>query len=336
MTLTVRRYETRDVEEWDSLVAASWNGTFIHGRRFLSYHGQRFRDSSLVIEDDKGNMAGVFPAAVDPAQDDTIISHPGLTYGGVVHRGPLRGGAMLEALQAIAEAYRAAGFRRLIYKAVPHVYHKVPSADDLYALFRLDALRYRCDLSAAIDLASHVRLRKNRRNDLGNARRACVRIETGLSYLEAFWAVLEKNLRTKYDARPVHTLEEITRLHNMFPEQIECMVGKANDEVVAGVVLFRAERVTHLQYSSSTVSQFADSRARRVAASAHTAVLARAIEDSKDRGARYFDFGASNEREGRVLNQGLYQFKASFGAGGVVHEFYELRLDRGVDFTSHG
>jgi hypothetical protein len=98
MKLTVRRYETRDAAEWDNLVAASWNGTFLHGRKFLSYHGERFRDLSLVIEDARGRTVGVFPAAYDNAQEDIALSHPGLTYGGVVHDGRLRGAAMLEAL----------------------------------------------------------------------------------------------------------------------------------------------------------------------------------------------------------------------------------------------
>jgi len=130
MTLTVRRYETRDVDEWDRLVAASWNGTFLHERRFLSYHGSRFRDLSLVIEDDRGRTVGVFPAAYDDVQADIMVSHPGLTFGGVVHDGRLRGPAMLEALQAIAWSYREEGFHHLRYKAVPYIYHRVPSSDD--------------------------------------------------------------------------------------------------------------------------------------------------------------------------------------------------------------
>jgi hypothetical protein len=44
--------------------------------------------------------------------------------------------------------------------------------------------------------------------------------------------------------------------------------------------------------------------------------------------ARYFDFGVSNEKQGWMLNEGLYRFKASFGAGGVAQEFYEVTLDK--------
>src|SRR5215210_5268334 len=97
-----RPYDKHDDESWETLVAESWNGTFLHRRKFLSYHGGRFQDLSLVLEDDGGNIIGVFPAALDPIRKDRVVSHPGLTYGGIVHAGSLRGEMMIEALQAVA------------------------------------------------------------------------------------------------------------------------------------------------------------------------------------------------------------------------------------------
>jgi len=146
----------------------------------------------------------------------------------------------------------------------------------------------------------------------------------GERYFEPFWAVLEENLTTKHGVSPVHTLEEIKRLQSMFPEQIECVVGKLKDEVVAGAILFRTPRVIHAQYIGSTALS------REVAAL--TAVLEQAIVKSKEWGARFFDFGVSTEDEGRRLNSGLQQFKTSFGAGGVTYEFYDLDLKNAVSF----
>jgi lipid II:glycine glycyltransferase (peptidoglycan interpeptide bridge formation enzyme) len=120
----------------------------------------------------------------------------------------------------------------------------------------------------------------------------------------------------------VHTLEEINRLHDMFPKQIECVTGMMEDEVVAGVVLFCTPQVVHAQYiGSSTLGQ---------ELGVPTAVLEHAIEKSKEWGARYFDFGISTEDEGRTLNSGLHRFKGSFGAGTVLYESYELDLEREV------
>ncbi|MGI8860441.1 MAG: hypothetical protein ACR2HO_09880 [Rubrobacteraceae bacterium] len=80
-------------------------------------------------------------------------------------------------------------------------------------------------------------------------------------------------------------------------------------------------RVAHVQYSASN--------ALGNAVAAQTVVMDYAIEKSGELRTRYFDFGISNERGGEVLNEGLYGFKAGFGAGGVVHEFYELGLGLG-------
>jgi hypothetical protein len=208
--------------------------------------------------------------------------------------------------------------RYLRYKVVPNIYHIVPAADDLYALFRLGAVRYRCDLSAAIDLDSRQTPSALRLRNLGRARKAGVRVASGPRYLEPFWTVLEENLRTRHNARPVHSLEEITFLQSRFPQQITCMVGTLEDCVVAGVVVFHSPRVGHVQYSASTPA------GNSVGAS--TLVMDYAARESADLGARYFDFGISNEQEGRILNEGLFRFKTSFGAGGVVHEFYEVEL----------
>jgi len=42
---------------------------------------------------------------------------------------------------------------------------------------------------------------------------------------------------------------------------------------------------------------------------------------------RYFDFGISNENNGRYLNVGLINQKEGFGARAVVHDFYELKIE---------
>ena len=85
--INVRPYVPADDGAWDALVTRSSNGTLLHTRRFLGYHGDRFADRSLVAEDKRGAIRAVFPAAVDPARSDTITSHPGATYGGIVHEG---------------------------------------------------------------------------------------------------------------------------------------------------------------------------------------------------------------------------------------------------------
>ena len=92
-----RAYRPDDAAAWDDLVARSVNGTILHTRRFLAYHGSRFRDRSLVVTKSNGKLAGVLPAAEDPVDQSVVTSHPGLTYGGLVHDGTLYGGPLIQA-----------------------------------------------------------------------------------------------------------------------------------------------------------------------------------------------------------------------------------------------
>ena len=65
---TIRPYTPADAEAWEDLIDRSCNGTFLHTRRFVSYHRERFRDRSLLLEDRRGRVVGVFPAAESPIE----------------------------------------------------------------------------------------------------------------------------------------------------------------------------------------------------------------------------------------------------------------------------
>lgn len=316
--MRVRPYTERDSPVWDALVSSAPMATFLHTRRFLSYHGDGFHDVSAMVSDKSGELLGVFPAAVDPIDGTRAVSHPGITYGGLVHNGNLRGEKTVRALRALCDYYRGMGFHLLRYKAVPQIYHRVPAADDLYALFRLGATRYRCDLSCAIDLSNRPRTAERRRRGLQKAIKNALEIDEGARFATAFWDVLTSNLMEKYRKPPTHSLDEIIRLHSLFPDKIEFVVGLLDSQLVAGVVLFSTPQVVHAQYLAS------GPEGQR--ACALDALVEHSIQKARSRGARYFDFGISNEKEGTVINEGLHQFKSEFGAGGVAHEFYELNL----------
>ena len=314
----VRAYEPGLAAVWDDLVFRSCNGTFLHTRRFISYHGDRFRDRSLVIEDRRGRVVGVFAAAEDPGDPGTVVSHPGLTYGGMVHDGSVRGGSMIDALDGIAAHYHNLGYGRLRYKAVPAIYHSMPADDDLYALFRVGARRYRSDLSVAIDLANRGPVGQRRARSRRQAEAAGLRIEQDWNDAGAFWRILELNLSRRHSTSPVHSLTEIQLLHECFPGEILLIVGKIGEVLVSGTVLFATGPVVHMQYTATTED------GRDICAT--DPVMEHAIALARQRGCRYFDFGTCTVDSGWMLDQGLYQFKASFGAGGIVYDHYEMDL----------
>lgn len=315
MSFDILEYRQDLEAEWDAFCSGTLQGTLLHTRRFLSYHGERFQDRSLLAVED-GRIVGVLPAALNPGDATCVVSHPGATYGGLLHSGHLRGERMVEALSAVLKHYAARGIQKLVYKAVPCTYHKAPAQDDLYALFRFSARRLRCDLSSTIALRARLPVSERRRRSLKKARKANAQVIRGSTHLPAFWQMLALNLERKHGTRPVHTLAELDLLAGRFPTEMELVVATLDGQVEAGTLLFRTATCDHAQYIAASE--------RGNETCALDAVFEDCIGAAGDAGKDWFDFGISTEDAGMTLNEGLYRFKSEFGAGGTLYEFYEL------------
>lgn len=316
MSILVEPFTEARSLDWDRFCDGALNATILHTRRFLSYHGDRFKDRSVMLF--KGDsLVGVLPAAEHPHDAKLVVSHPGATYGGLVHNGHLVGERTIEALSAIADTFRAQGYTALQYKALPPTYTGVPTQDDLYALFRMGAVRTRCDLSSTICLTDRRARPERRRRALKKALNQVSVEWDALAWPDA-WQLIADNLARKHGASPVHSSDELLLLHQRFPEHIRVASAKCGQTPVAAVVLFNARRVWHAQYIASSELGY-DSHAL-------DAIFEAAIAKAAEAGASYFDFGTSNEDGGMVLNTGLYQFKTEFGGGGVAHEIYQLNI----------
>ena len=79
--MKVLRFHKSDKKQWDELIDDSRNGTFLLKRSYMDYHSSRFNDFSLMIFDGKNNLQAVFPAN---KKSNTVITHEGLSYGGLV------------------------------------------------------------------------------------------------------------------------------------------------------------------------------------------------------------------------------------------------------------
>lgn len=318
MSITIHNYEPGEAEAWDNFCRTTLQGTFLHTRRFLSYHGGKFIDRSLVLRKD-GAIVALLPAAEKPGDPTTVVSHPGITYGGILHAGKVTGEGTIEALQAIITHYSQLCYKKFIYKAVPRIYHQAPCDDDLYAMFRIGASRTRCDLSCAINLANRLAVSSRRKRSLIKAEKAGITVESGSHLLKGLWGVLQENLKKKHNAAPVHTLAEITLLADLFADNIHATCALVEGEVAAGVVTFGTTTCLHAQYIASNEIGYNISALDLI----FECLISNAARTEK----HWFDFGISSEEEGKVLNLGLYRFKSEFGGGGITHDFYEINLE---------
>lgn len=307
--IRVEIYSPQHKEVWDEMIAQSRNGVFLFFRDYMEYHNDRFQDASLLFFGDKGLLA-VLPAN---RNGDQVVSHGGLTFGGIISGLSLGASAMLELFDILREWLRANSVRTLIYKPVPHIYHRVPAEEDLYALFRCGARLTRRDISATLDMTCRPPMEHGRqqRGKRGHANFA-VRESQDFS---AFMDLVSSGLRAKYNVGPTHTTHEIALLASRFRRNIRLFAAYRDETLCAGVLVYEHSTVAHAQYIAA-----ADDAKHE---GALECIFSELLE-KQYANFRYFDWGISTEQAGQYLNPGLVQNKESYGARGVVYDSYEL------------
>lgn len=310
----LKRYSPADAAEWNAFVAGSKNGTFLFDRSYMDYHADRFRDHSLMIYRE-GRLYALLPACI--AADGTLWSHGGLTYGGVILSASASAADTMRLFAELNDSLRSEGIRRVVYKAVPWIYHRLPAEEDLYAIFReCNARLLARDISSAIFLDARVKWSHGRKCGVSKARNNGVTVEQS-DNLAAFWTVLTGNLNARYGVNPVHTVGEMELLASRFPDRIKLYVALRDSRVVGGTLLYDFGNVVHSQYIS------ADDEGKRLGAI--DAIYDRILNhDFADR--RCFDFGKSTVEHGHVLNESLIFQKEGFGGRGVCYDTYEWTL----------
>lgn len=312
-SIIVKKYSSEDKEKWDAFISKSKNGHFFFSRDYMEYHSDRFTDFSLIVYGDKGKAIALLPANI---KDNVIYSHQGLTFGGFIIDDTMKSELMLEVFSRTKDFLKQHNVERVVYKCIPYIYHTRPAEEDRYALFVNDARLIRRDVTSTVYLDKDVRYSKGRKWTVNKAKKELIDVYES-DDLASFWELLESVLASSHDARPVHTLSEIMQLSTRFPENIKLYLAKKDEKILSGALIYENADIAHTQY-------LANSEIGRELGALDLLIDHLIKEVYKNK--KYFDFGISNENDGRFLNTGLIAQKEGFGARAVVHDFYEITL----------
>ena len=311
--MEIRRYRREDKELWNSFVSKARNATFLFDRNYMDYHADRFDDNSFMFYH-KGKLKAVLPANV---AGDTLYSHQGLTYGGLLLDKKATVEDVLECFDSLNSWLRKNGISKVVYKALPWIYQQYPSQEDLYALtWKCKAQLISRDIASTIVVDNKLKFAESRKSGIRKA--LSLNIEVGESNdVDGFWHVLEDNLGNRYNAKPVHTASEMKLLMSRFPNNIKLYVAKMNGEIVGGTLIYVTPQVVHTQYISASLE-----------GKKHGALdlLFDYIINKVYANCRYFDFGKSTEQGGAYLNEPLIFQKEGFGGRGVCYDWYQWEL----------
>lgn len=277
----------------------------------MDYHQDRFKDHSLLLYK-KEKLVALLPAN---QRENALYSHQGLSYGGLLITKDLKLGDVVECFKLILSYLEENKIHKLHIKQLPPIYSPFPTNELQYLLFILEAKLTGRNTLSSIHMPHRPKMTSERIR--GNKRG----IKHGLVVKEVdtfdeYWnQILIPNLKKKFGVAPVHTIAEIEQLKAHFPNNIRQFNVYKDDVIVAGTTIFETAFVAHAQYISGNEQN---------STLGSMDFLFVHLLDEVFPDKMYFDFGISNENQGKNINEGLHYWKEGFGARTITQDFYEI------------
>jgi len=311
---TVKKYTENDYKIWNDFIAQAKNATFLFHRDFIEYHKDRFEDYSLMVFEDK-KLVAVLPAN---RVGETVYSHQGLTYGGLVFSSKLKGETVELILDEILFFLKQNLVHYLYYKPIPGFYIFNGNHEVDFFLFKKGAILERKEMNLAVNLMLPLNISKSKLKHFRRVENLHLEIVEEQN-LDLFWdEVLLPRLAEKHNTKPVHTKEEIAILKKGFPENIKQFSAYYNDEIVAGITVFESETIVKSQYGAIT------KKGEEVRALDF--LFINLIKKYKNEGKLFFDMGIVGDDNKKGYNPGLLKQKEELGCSVYNQDFYKINI----------
>lgn len=300
-------------KEWDDFVACAKNATFLFYRDFMEYHADRFEDFSLMIFENKKLLA-VLPAN---RVANEFYSHQGLTYGGIILPKGINSIKVFQIIESILEFLKTQGFSKVTIKQVPDFYVTEPTFELPYLFHLKKGCLVVRDMVLAIDYSNPIGIHKTKQKHYKKSKSYDFEIKEDDSLTKFWFEVLEPRLKDKHNVSPVHSISEIQKLKQRFPENIvQYNIYKA-EKILAGITVFNKGRVVKSQYGATT------DEGEKYRALDYLFLFL--IEKYKSEGKRYFSMGTVTDKSKDGYNVGLLTQKQELGCQVYLQDY--LRLD---------
>ena len=309
--VSIETYESKYKSQWDSFIDVSKNATFLFKRDFMDYHSSRFQDSSFLIFKDL-ELVALFPANIEAKN---LYSHKGLTYGGLVVKENIKLNDFLDIFKSLLEFCNKNSFKKLFIKEIPSIYNSNFSNELDYLSFITNSNIYRKDIISVIELNKKIKISKDRVQGYKRGVKNNLKIVETDNFKEFWNKILKPTLSKKHSVSPIHSLDEIEQLKSNFGKNIKQFNVYCKDNIVAGTTIFQTKNVIHVQYIGSN-------KDKNILGSLDFLFYNLINDTFSD--YKFFDFGTSNEKEGRKINSGLLYWKEGFGARSISQNFYEI------------
>lgn len=314
---------TGQSREWDLFVEQSNNGTIFHKLRFLSYHPKkRFAFHNLMFM--KNNkITAVVPGEL---KDGVFRSPAGASYGSFVTNN-LTFSEHEEIVDAFLSYLRKRRCKKIILTPPPIFYYKNINEYERFIFaykkfsvmhlitssVNLEQIPYEHPLIQTLPKRFAVNVKKSYKRDL--------KIEFSSNYRD-FYPILLDN-KKKFKLLPTHSLDEIVRLSELFPNDIKLLMAyDENQKPIAGLFLIAVTKEILLAFYISHYYQYQKKRAIN-------RLLFEATSWAKKNNFKWFDLGVSMETSSdnpMEPRRSLILFKEGLNTVGFLRSTYEITL----------
>ena len=330
--ITIKKYNDKLINEWDSFVEKSNNGTIFHKQKFLAYHQHRkYKNCSIIIEYSEQIIALIPGAEIIKNNKKYFHSHPGSSYGGIVTKHNVAFKLINELIIALEQYLKQNGFANIFLINSPKIYYSAPNDSLDYLLQWNKYEQLENYISHAVDLN-----RTNSINQLLSKRKYRYLQNNKLLQdikfkklwgvkdfceVELFYNIL-KISKKEYDVKPTHSLNELIVLLKLFSKEIELYITLHDNKIIGGYLIMHANTTASIIFYNVIINKATYKQVAMLQ-------LYHSMKLAKQKKQLYVDFGVShiptntNPLEPKFS---LIQFKEQFGAVGVQRTAYYKNL----------
>ena len=310
MKLTINKFNSEDMEVWDNFVMNdSLNGTIYHTMLFLSYHKDRFIDSSIMIYD-KNKLIAVFPCC---KVNQEYYSHKGSTCGGIVILEKYYELTKLtEIMDMIYDYYNG----NLHIKLSETVYFKNNNKNDLLNFILSQKCKSYQDISLFFDVNRNINIidsfpkNDNKRLLLkyikNTNKEMSFYVSNELDDYINYYTLLEKFLKERNDVKPLHSLNEFISLKELLGDKQFLFLSKdSNGDILSGALVFLINNDTY--YTLYLMTNYDKDNSQVFY------LLYELYELAKKNNISIVNLGACSTGGGKDILYSKYKFKSSCG-----------------------
>jgi len=313
LNLQVKPYQNANREQWEAFIESSANGTFMHQRSFMEYHGDRFEDASVMVWEGE-SLVSVLPAH---AEGDAVFSHNGLSFGGWIFKKGLTYDDYKSICKETITYFKESDFEKIAIRPIPHFYWEDLKAVILWNHVCLNFEPVESKDTYVIQLPTVPRSQVSKRWKIRKSHSKKFIVLESCNFKD-FWDFLLIPLyRTKIGIEPVHNIDEILKLKSIYPDNIRLFVVSEGQDFLAGVVVFETGKVAKLQYIASS------DKGKNLKALDY--IMEHFIKEVYSH-VKFLDLGTVHHPLTEEPLEGLILWKESWGGKAMPISKYDLKL----------